>query len=996
VRLFKAIAIRNLLLVMPAGISLLANLLLGCAQSEYRVDADREVYAVIAERNSDPRWSAKKISVEMDPRSRFFDPWLPDRSPMPMDDPAANEYMQEVDGHSGWEHWLDNGVRKQLENPAWRSKLDEYAKLTEDGSLLLDIDSSVSLAYLHSPLHQLSLESLYLSALDVTGERFRLDTQFFGGSNASARHQGRKFPAAIAFNPGTGSYTVNDPGVGIESNRLELTTDFEARRRLATAGEVLAGFANTFAFELTEGDVNLASSLASFSIVQPLLRGAGRDVALEQLTLDERRLLGNLRAYSQFRQGFFTQVVIGELGVRGPSRGGSGTSLQSFSGFGGVGGYLGLLEQARQIRNTRDNLELQLRTLDRLDALYDNELIDIVQVDQFRQDIESSKALLLDQTNRLELSVDNFKTQILGLPPDIPVVLDEQLVSGFQLLPIEGTPILNQLLNLQRRLGDLGELSALLAQQPLLQDSLRGLPGQEPEVQFQTLRELQRTLETTTRRLQQFPVQLSQLQRDTPDFLTRIDAADRDLVSTFLQSYTADSAQTAGSIRSLLTQINPLIEQLTNGVKPEYSTDFIDSSEASLLEARAIYLIQAESRQLSREPQQVLQDISEIFPAVTALFDTARSDLQQLDEVARMRLSSMASEDQLRFLEDRDRLQERLLDLEQGPNGSQTLDGDFSNLRGQIDSQPAAATIRDLTAWIQSYLQLVERLTLIPAQARLELIAVEEIELAPDAAFEFALQNRLDFMNGRAALVDDWRAIQVAADALQSNLTITGGGDLRTARNNPIDFRTATSRLRLGLEFDAPLTRLLERNGYRETLIRYQQSRRNFIQSQDSLQKGVRALLRTLNQRRRQLEIQRRAVSIALRRVDQTQLSLLAPPPQLAPGMRAQINPTIAYNLLAAQSSLQRSQNSFLSAWLDYYASRLRLYRELGIMQLDASGRWIERSVELEEVNSTAASTPLPPEIPELTDSTEEIAAGTQNSQDSSSDLPSVPPVPRQ
>ncbi|MGB0740706.1 MAG: hypothetical protein ACPGXX_11590, partial [Planctomycetaceae bacterium] len=198
------------------------------------------------------------------------------------------------------------------------------------------------------------------------------------------------------------------------------------------------------------------------------------------------------------------------------------------------------------------------------------------------------------------------------------------------------------------------------------------------------------------------------------------------------------------------------------------------------------------------------------------------------------------------------------------------------------------------------------------------------------------------------------------------------------------------------LEFDAPLTRLLERNGYRETLIRYQQSRRNFIQSQDSLQKGLRALLRTLNQRRRQLEIQRRAVSIALRRVDQTQLSLLAPPPQLAPGMRAQINPTIAYNLLAAQSSLQRSQNSFLSAWLDYYASRLRLYRELGIMQLDASGRWIERSVELEEVNSTAASTPLPPEIPELTDSTEEISAGPQNSQDSSSDLRSVPPVPRQ
>jgi len=255
---------------------------------------------------------------------------------------------------------------------------------------------------------------------------------------------------------------------------------------------------------------------------------------------------------------------------------------------------------------------------------------------------------------------------------------------------------------------------------------------------------------------------------------------------------------------------------------------------------------------------------------------------------------------------------------------------------------------------------------LIPAQARLEVITVEPVQLDPEAAFQIALASRLDFMNGRAALVDRWRAIQIAANALKSNLTITGGGEVRTARNNPVDFRASTSSVRLGLEFDAPLARLLERNGYRETLIQYQRSRRDFIQSRDSLQKGLRALLRTLEQRRLQLEIQRRAVTIALRRVEQTQLALLTPPPPVQPGARPQINPTTAINLLGAQSSLQSSQNSFLEAWLNYYAARLRLYRELGIMQLDPSGQWIENTLEFEESAPSAEQDveTLPPPVP--------------------------------
>ena len=377
-----------------AGLILLFAVLLlplGCTPSQHRVNADREAYCTIAERNHDPRWAASNIGIDMDPRSRYFDPYNPDCSPMPVDDPASHRYMHLVDGKKGWKHWGDNGVRQGLENPQWRARLGEYAELADDGAVKLDVDSALRLAYVHSPLHQQALETLFLSSLDVTGERFRLDTQFFGGHGILYNHQGNVVPANIAFVPAAGRYLVTGPSAGLESNGLSIDTDFEAQKRFATAGELLVGFANSFAFEFTRGDVSLASSLANFSFIQPLLRGAGQDVALEQLTLSERRLLGNLRAYGQFRQGFFTQVTIGELGVTGPQRGTTTTNLQSFSGFGGVNGYLGLLQQAQQIRNTEGNLRLQLRTRDRLEALYDNELIDIVQVDQFRQNIEATR-----------------------------------------------------------------------------------------------------------------------------------------------------------------------------------------------------------------------------------------------------------------------------------------------------------------------------------------------------------------------------------------------------------------------------------------------------------------------------------------------------------------------------------------------------------------------------------------------------------------------------
>jgi len=651
--------------------------------------------------------------------------------------------------------------------------------LGEDGSLKLNVDSALKLAYLHSPSHQSQLETLYLSALDVTTERFRLDTQFFGGYDAKYNHNG-----------------------SLKTDQLTLGADpmLQAQRRFATAGELLIGFANSFVVEFGESSANFTSSLANFSFFQPLLRGAGKDIALEQLTFVERALLANLRAYHQYRQGFYTQVTIGEMGVSGPQRGGSGTVITGFSGQGGVGGYIGLLQQLQRIRNTEDNLSLQERTLARLAAFQDIGVIDLVQVDQFRQSIEDERANLLQIKNSFELSLDYYKTGTLGLPPDLPIELDDSLILQFQLVSPEATAVEDAIVALQDRVGELAD----------------------------------------------------------------------------------------------------------------------DMSIESI--------------------GQILIDSSMLVDLVRRQLDDVQPDLERMEEAVPGREKSMTDEEKKLFQEDRENLYDGLADLKQQ---FEQVQAELNTLSNGLSNETIKVTYDKTIIWLTDLLRLVQGTMLVQARARLETVSVETITLDSQEAFALALANRMDFMNGKAALVDSWRSIQINADALQSALNVTVNGDVRTTRNNPVSFRETAGNLQMGVEFDAPFTRLLERNNYRQSLIDYQRDRRNLIQSHDSLHLGLRGLLRQIELLRMDLEIQRRAVTIAIRRVDMTRAAFYAPvrPPQ--PGQRpAQFGPTAATNLLTALSALRNTQNNFMGVWLNYYAAQMRLDRELGTMKLDENGKY--------------------------------------------------------
>ena len=843
----EGITARGLLLFLSSLVALA-----GCSLEKYRRQADRDVYRTIAQSSGDPRWAQPNFSIELDPRSRYYVPEDIERPPMPTDDPASHEFMKCVWGMKGYQHWLDHGVTSQLDNPYWRERLGEYVPLTEDGKIILNVDTALRLAYMHSPDYQGQVEELYLTAIDVSTERFAFETQFTGGIDTAYNHLGRL-------------------RAGGESNTLGVDSNFDVRRQFATAGTLLVGVANQLTWQFAGPDAHSNLSILDFALVQPLLRNGGRAVALERLTRTQRAMLANLRNFQLFRQGFYTSVVVGGGGggVRRPGGGFGGTGLTSFTGqgaggqggiagaagfgffgfgFGGgggggaaagagfagggagtQGGLIGLLQRGQQIRNDEYSLSLQQRTLTLLEANLRAGLIDLTQVDNFRQSIQTLRATLAQSRTGYQDELDGYKREALGLPPDIEFELDDSFVRQFELID-------RRVVGLQDRLAD-------------FQNQLGALPIESG-------------------------------------------------LETFLLFF-----QEAASLLEGAKELN-------------------ESAAADIQKMHGL----ADRRKKN------------LLPAQQAAFDRDRAALAEESDKFPGQLAQLT--DRLRMLQD----------------------ALTENARGE-------EVINNLVDWNRRLGNHVQSVSLTQARARLESVVLDPIRLDVQTAVNVARNCRYDYMNNRAALVDSWRLIEFNANALKSVLDVQLSGDIQTTGDNPVKFRAPTGSLSARLEWDAPLTRVLERNNYRQQLIQYARDRRGVVQFDDGLVASMRSQLRQMDQLYENLEIQRQAVVIAIRRVEFTQSQLSAPLPVPVPGAPPpSFGPTAVQNLLQALADLSAAQNNFMSVWLQYYSNRMQLTRALGVMELDEQGRWTDRPLEeiLADCQAQGGGSciELPPQIP--------------------------------
>ena len=125
----------------------------------------------------------------------------------------------------------------------------ETIDIDEQGVLRLNRDDAVRLALLHSRAYQQQLETLYLSALDVTFERFRFDVQFFGGTETFFTADGR-------LRPGSG---------GQSRSTLEQNSFFDASKLFANGAELTVGFANSIVWQFSGENSDFTTSLLDFT-----------------------------------------------------------------------------------------------------------------------------------------------------------------------------------------------------------------------------------------------------------------------------------------------------------------------------------------------------------------------------------------------------------------------------------------------------------------------------------------------------------------------------------------------------------------------------------------------------------------------------------------------------------------------------------------------------------------------------------------------------------
>lgn len=206
-----------------------------------------------------------------------------------------------------------------------------------------------------------------------------------------------------------------------------------------------------------------------------------------------------------------------------------------------------------------------------------------------------------------------------------------------------------------------------------------------------------------------------------------------------------------------------------------------------------------------------------------------------------------------------------------------------------------------------------------------ELDGADLLDLAPNALGSFALEHRLDQVNLDDQLLDAERRTRIAADALRAGLDLSAGINGTSEEGRPFSYRSNTLPWSLGLGFDLPIDQLPERNAYRRSLLDRDRALRSVESSRDSILAAVYDAFRQTQSTQQRYVIQLSAVELAGKRVRSAQLKLEA-------------GRSSTRDVLEAQEDLLSAQNAATSALIDFALARLRLYRDLELLELDEDG----------------------------------------------------------
>ena len=316
----------------------------GCSRERYRAQADNDVYGILGRKEQLLFGQTNAFTIE---------------TPNSQRDPRDIR----------WEELL--GDRKG-----------------GSGRKVLTLDDALKIAVEHNRQYQFRKETLYLSALTLTGDR----------------HDFAKRPFA-SLNAGVARETDKD-------GRVDGGGSLGFTQLLESGGTISATLANDMLRYFTGDPRRSVTTVMSLNFTQPLLRGAGADVVAETLRQAERDVIYDLRTFALFQQTFATDVVTT---------------------------YYRLLQRKDTVRNAYNNYMKLQTTRELLEAQLLGERRSKFEVDQAHQEELKGKSAYISSVEAYQTALDQFKIT-LGFPLGVDIALEDEVLEELKrigLLAIE-------------------------------------------------------------------------------------------------------------------------------------------------------------------------------------------------------------------------------------------------------------------------------------------------------------------------------------------------------------------------------------------------------------------------------------------------------------------------------------------------------------------------------------------------------------------------------
>jgi len=253
-------------------------------------------------------------------------------------------------------------------------------------SKVISLAEAVARATAFNREYQRQKEELYLKALDLTLQRYEFARQWFGTIDAG--------------------YVKDSEDEKLKIDDVGTKLGFE--QALADGAVISTNIAIDWARFLTGDPRTTLGSVLSATVTQPLLRGAGRRIAQENLTQAERDALYEIRSFNRFRTEFVVSIV---------------------------NDYYRVLQQRDRVTNVDNNYKRVLKSKERLEMELQAGIRTRIDVDEAEQNVLRAQNNHVEAVQRYQQSLDEFKIR-LSLPTDADIELDQDELKALQTIGI--------------------------------------------------------------------------------------------------------------------------------------------------------------------------------------------------------------------------------------------------------------------------------------------------------------------------------------------------------------------------------------------------------------------------------------------------------------------------------------------------------------------------------------------------------------------------------